>query len=392
MESSEATIIQPDYRGNGIVNLMAFLLAALGGRGGDYCILRELPIEQWAVSQNILLLVIDGLGYRYLMNQGAESFLSRHIQGKLTSVFPSTTASAITTFLTGLAPQQHGLTGWFTYFKELGSVIAVLPFVPRLGGSSLKASGIDPAALLVTPSVFQRIEAPSFVISPQRIVDSDFNAFYAAQAERRGYQHLDEMYRSIASVLDADGRKYIYAYYPELDTLAHEHGIESSQVSGEFARLDRAFEAFMENIRGSDTTVIVTADHGFTELHPDKLIRLEDHPELAETLLLPLCGEPRVAYCYVRPGKTERFESYVRTVLKDRASLHRSEQLLQAGFFGLGNPHPRLRERIGDYALIMKEHCAIKDRLLGEESHPPIGVHGGISRDEMEVPLIMVHA
>ena len=62
------------------------------------------------------------------------------------------------------------------------------------------------------------------------------------------------------------------------------------------------------DIAGSDTLVIVTADHGIIDTARDRVIDLEDHPQLAETLVLPLCGEPRVAYCYVRPDRRRDFE------------------------------------------------------------------------------------
>ena len=59
-------------------------------------------------------------------------------------------------------------------------------------------------------------------------------------------------------------------------------------------------------------------------------------------------------------------------------------------YFGLGKPHPQLAQRIGDYVLLMKENYIIKDFLLGEEEHFSIGNHGGLSEDEMYVPLIRV--
>ncbi|HZA28524.1 MAG TPA: hypothetical protein VE735_02825, partial [Gammaproteobacteria bacterium] len=67
-----------------------------------------------------------------------------------------------------------------------------------------------------------------------------------------------------------------------------------------------------------------------------------------------------------------------------------SEELIKGGYFGLGPPHPRLQERIGDYTLIMKDGYVIKDWLPGEERYRHIGVHGGMSAAEMYVPLIVV--
>ena len=65
--------------------------------------------------------------------------------------------------------------------------------------------------------------------------------------------------------------------------------------------------------------------------------------------------------------------------------------LIEDGWFGLGEPSPRLRERVGDYVLLMKGRWVIKDRLPGEPAFRQIGVHGGVSEAELHVPLIVAH-
>ncbi len=127
-----APMIMPDYHGGSIVNLMASIVQALGAEERLYPPLRALPPAR-LTSRNIVLLVIDGLGHDSLITHCRDGVLARHMKDRITSVFPSTTATAITTFLTGTAAQQHGVTGWFMYFRELGGVLAVLPYQPRHG-------------------------------------------------------------------------------------------------------------------------------------------------------------------------------------------------------------------------------------------------------------------
>ncbi|MHB9103024.1 MAG: alkaline phosphatase family protein, partial [Sulfuricella sp.] len=157
-------MILPDYDGGSIVNLMASIESACGGNP-RYPALRAVPPAEIAGARNLILLVIDGLGYDCLAQSQAGALRNR-LRAKITSVFPSTTATAITTFLTGLAPQQHGLTGWFTYFREIGSVAAVLTFQPRHGGRSYRESGIDVVTLFGHTPFFDRIAVPSYVVSP----------------------------------------------------------------------------------------------------------------------------------------------------------------------------------------------------------------------------------
>ena len=381
---------RPDYQDGSIVNLMASLILGLGGVPHGYAPLRELKPERLQRYRNIVLLVIDGLGHQYLTRAGAGGTLHAHLQGRITSVFPTTTTTAITTFYTGLAPRQHGLTGWHTWFRELGCVLKVLPTRPRYGGASLGEAGIDVERLFDHEPVFDRLSANSHVIAPQHIAHSDFNLAHRGRAEVCDYQTLEQMFELVAGVVcTARERSYVYAYWPDLDRISHEHGSTSDEAHSHLAGIDAGFARFLDRITGSDTLVVVTADHGIIDTARERVINLENHPQLAETLVLPLCGEPRVAYCYVHPDRRQDFEHYVSQELAPYATLRSSRELVVRNYFGPGVSHPRLYERIGDYTLIMKDNFVIKDWLFGEHRYSQVGVHGGLSDQELYVPLIM---
>lgn len=382
----------PDYHGGSILNLMSTVAAACGA-SSPYAPLHGLDPARLAAKRNLVLLLVDGLGYNWLTRNWPDSLFCRHLQQRITSVFPSTTATAITTVMTGLAPQQHALTGWHMYFRELDTVAAVLPFRTRATNESLTRLGADPAVLFDHAPIYDGLQVATHLVSPQSIVNTEFNLAHAGRAMRHGYTKLPELFENIVRVLSGgSNRKFIYAYFSELDALAHEFGIASPQVAAEFTHLDAAFRGFLAQIAGSDTYLVVTADHGFIDSPPECLIELDYHPELAAMLAQPLCGERRVAYCYVRPGRHPDFERYVATRLGDHATLHRSADLIAQNWFGPGAPHPRLAERVGDYTLVMKDHCTLKDWLPNEKRHAHIGAHGGISDDEMYVPLITLAA
>jgi hypothetical protein len=379
----------PDYQGNSIANLMSSLLTALGGEAPDCPPLRQLPPAKLESYTNLLLLVLDGLGYRFLAERGA-SCLGSHLVGPITSVFPPTTVAAITTFLTGEAPQRHALTGWHMYFRELGAVLAILPGRPRYGGVGLSRAGVAVTELLETRSVFERIAVTSYQVAPESIARSDFNAALLGPARLRTFSSLSGLFERLTGILRTGReRSYIYAYWPELDAIGHAAGMGSASAQEHFEVLDAAFAAFLHGVRGTNSLIIVTADHGQIDTTAADRVTLDDHPALADSLLLPLCGEPRAAYCYVRCGRREHFERYVRQHLSDVAELWPSEALLERGLFGLGKPSPRLAPRIGDYTLLMKGHHVIKDWLPGERRYTQIGVHGGLSEAELYVPLVL---
>jgi len=391
MTGIPANLRKPDYTGGSIVNLMSSLLAALGNEASPYPHLRALEPERIRRFRNTILLVVDGLGYRYLLEHGAGSFLRSRLVGRMTSVYPPTTATAIPTFFTGYAPLQHGFTGWFSYFRELACMLAVLPFRSRCGGASLAQAGINPRSLSGVKPVFERMQAHSFVVAPERIAGSAFNTSFSAGAETRAYGTLQQMVDAIRSCVTRTGqRTYVYAYWPEYDALAHRFGVSGDQVAEHFAQLDAAISDLATALRGSGSCLIVTADHGFIDTAPAHLLLLEQHPNLCETLRLPLSGEPRTVYCYVYPNRQAAFEQYVKSELADVAFLLPSNEFAAQGFLGLGEAHPRLGDRIGDYVLLMQSDYVLKDWILGETPYIHYGVHGGGSCEELYVPLVVI--
>jgi hypothetical protein len=385
------TLTLPDYGGGSIVNLMASIASALGAQPWPYAPLRLLDPVGLGRRSNILLLVVDGLGYRYLCDAHPRSTLRQHLHGSMTSVFPSTTATAITALMTGLAPRRHGLTGWHIYFEEIDAVAAVLPFRRRGTDERLAQLGLQPAAVFTYPSFFDRVPVDSFVVSPASIVQSEFNTAHSGRAQCLGYGSLEQFFQTIERTLCAPGeRKLVYAYYPELDSTAHEHGIGARRSAEVLRRFDDGLARLLPALASADVTVLVTADHGFIDAPATQRIDLDDHPLLAATLAQPLSGERRVAYCHVRPGHGRSFEDYVRNELGEQALVFASDSLIEAGWFGPGEAHPSLRSRAGDYVLLMQGSATIKDWMPGERRYNLIGVHGGASADEMLVPLAVI--
>ena len=371
---------------------MASLIVGLGGERGSCVPAPLLDPDEVAGFRNVALLVIDGLGYNRLSTEVSAPWMNRHLRGALTSVFPSTTATAVTTFLTGDPPQQHGLTGWHMYFRELGSVVAVLPGRPRYGGVPFGKAGIPVSRLFSHNLLFDRLGVRSHVLSPAQIARSDFSLAHLGAAELlpfRGFGALLNMMESL--VREDGGRRFVYGYWPDLDAMGHVSGCGSEETSAHLEWLDEALCAFAEALSGTDTLLVITADHGQIDTTADDRLSLDDHPELADMLVLPLCGESRLPYCYLKPGREGAFERYVADELGHAAEAVPSAEALAAGWFGPGPAHPGLADRIGDYMLLMKGHYVLKDWLPHEERHVLVGVHGGLTDDEMRVPLV-VHA
>lgn len=377
--------MKPDYRGGGLVNLVASIVEAYGGRP-RHAALKALSASALAEARTIVLLIIDGLGDNYLRRRGEGGELARRRRATMTSVFPSTTASAITTSYTGCTPLEHGLTGWFSYFAEAGCVAAPLPFRARGESASLKERGVDAEQVFPAEPLFATLRVPSVVVTDRKIVDTDYNVRHCAGAQRRGYASLDELVAEVEKAVKSDdGRKFVYAYWPDYDAVAHRQGVGSAAAFAEFEKIDDAFGRLLARLSGTGAMVIATADHGFIDVAPEESLELP--ASLAALLRFPLCGERRIAYCHVHdvPAFIARAEDW----LGERAEVLASRTLVDEGWFGPGVAHPRFAERIGDVALLMRNRYTVKDWTPGEPRHLHIGNHGGPSEDEMLIPLIV---
>ena len=169
-------MILPDYRGGSIVNLMASISRGLGAPRVGIPEARLLPAHQIGRARHVVLLMLDGLGYEYLVSY-RDALLRRYLLGELTSVFPSATAIAVTTFATGMTPRQHGVTGWHMYMEELDRVCTVLPFrdrVTRDAGSFIAALE---AGVVTEDHVHAELGEVVAGVEPGRTSDEEITVF-----------------------------------------------------------------------------------------------------------------------------------------------------------------------------------------------------------------------
>lgn len=394
--AADSEFTRPDYTGGGLINLMS-TLATASGATMPYPHLAPafgLAADELATAKHIVLIVIDGLGDALINEQSAPN-LAAHRIGRITSVFPSTTASAVTTLLTGLAPAQHGLTGWHMWFAEIDRILAVLPLVPR----GPRVPGWDrrslPPTLFAHHGLAEQVTRHHLTLSPRSIAGSPFNAFHCRGSTCLPYDAPAEFFPLLAATLTAgsDLPSYVHAYLPDLDELMHEVGPAAPATGALLKDIDAAFGEFLQFIAGTGTHVVLTADHGFIDAPEAHAIDLEQHPMLAAMLERPLCGERRVAFAYVRKGCQTAFEAYVARHLADACRLIPVSDFIAAGWFGPVDGRtpaaPQLQSRAGDYVLLMRADWTIKDWMPGEPRYAQKGVHGGASAAEMWVPLIV---
>ena len=410
-------MILPNYSQGSIVNLVSSILHGLGA-SSPYTPLPDL-VTQIKDADTVILLVLDGMGMDSMQELGKKSFFNQHYAQSLTSVFPSATTAAVTTLMTGVAPQEHGFISWDMNMKEFGSVVQVLPYRTK------RKEPLKEKEIKVVASVFDKLKKiKTHLVIKKSLLKSPYNTLFCTKAEQHGFNNLSGMLRALRNIANVQNnqtitsakselytkvlssnikhfkyiahthsqkKQYIYTYWGGFDDFSHAYGKTHPKTKAHLRLLERAMIHLAQGLEGTNTLLLVTADHGQIVTTPAKTIVLNKHPKLLECLSVAPCGEPRAIVCYVHPHKVQQFEEYVKYKLKHYCTLHQSKELVRKNYFGLGKAHPHLFDRIGDYILLPTENYVFRYFLPGEKpkSFKP-GHHGGLSEEEMKVPLVMV--
>lgn len=335
-----------------------------------------------AAARQVVFVLMDGLGEQPLATHAPTGVLSHFRLRALDSVFPSSTAPALSALSAAAPPAAHGNPAWLMWAERLGETIRTLPMDVRADHArSVAAQDIWHWTPWMTVSA-----VPAFSVLPAQTADSVFSRHAYAGSTIVGYRSLDEVGDRVEAMLDeAGGPASVFVYLPHFDTVSHQAGCASDQAHAVVQRLDAWFGQLVERMRRREVLVLATADHGFIDVADDDQLRLEDHPALAACLERPLSGEPRVPFCQVRTGARTDFAAMVAAELGGAFTAYTAAELLAADWFGTGDA---LAGRLGTHLLVPQRPVTLVDQVIGDPPMRFIGMHGGPSEAEMRVPLI----
>ncbi|CAN5658019.1 alkaline phosphatase family protein [soil metagenome] len=355
----------PDYGGACISNVVPALLEP-----GD-----EPPswLPAPAVDANqVVLLVLDGLGWDQLAPRRALApTLSAMAGGPISTVVPSTTATALTSLATGLAPGDHGVVGYRVHVE--GEVLNVLRWSTQSGDARGRIIPLD----FQPHAAFCGHRPP--IVTKAEFATSGFSGAHLSEVRFNGYRMASTLVTEVKRILAA-GEPFIYAYYDGIDKVAHEYGIRE-HYDAELVAADRLV-ADLVSVLPRDATLVVTADHGQVDVG-DHLIEL--HPEVRSHVRLQ-SGEARFRWLHARSGRAGALLESAQTHHGDQAWVRSRAEIILEGWFG-----PRLSEvaahRLGDVALVAQGDGAFVDPA---DSGPfvLVGRHGSLTSAEMRVPLL----
>jgi hypothetical protein len=387
-----ADLPRPDYSGGGLLNLMASLIRARGGRSAHRS-LRGLSPALLRRPKKVVLLLLDGLGsnqlLRFISGGKGRRFLAIHPWQNITTICPATTAAAVTTFATGASPAEHAILGWHLHLPDLGLVGTILPFITRTD-TPLATGEFDLATYLALPAPLATIRGRRVLISQGHIPTSRTSLAQPWWTERHAFENLDGLLRHLRAFGRSRGRAYAYAYWPHYDSHCHQHGPQGRVSAAHLAELDAFLARAQKALAGTDTLLLVTADHGHMQTRT--ALNLSQIPGFYDTLSILPSGDARMVHCFVRPARVQEFLRLTRSPpLLGAAACASHAEVLRTGLLGPGRPHPALKNRLGDYVLFAAPgHAFLYPPALSSYNELKRGNHGGLSADELQVPLFVI--
>ena len=377
-------IVLPDYE-NSILNLINSILKYYNVTT-KYNGLSILDQKLEKKYKNIVLIILDGMGEHILTNVSPNGFFKNH-QGKIiTSVYPSTTTAALTTYYSGRPPIETGWIAMSQYFKEYGRAIEMLRETDSYTGESIKSSKINVFDLIKYIPIYEQIEQASPHVKAYEI-----NPTYCKARSKRNINadNISLLCDSVEALCRNEDNNFILAYSDKPDVLLHKYGCKSKEVKDFILNAESNIKALYNKLKNTNTLFIISADHGHKDIN--KVYNIVDMEDIQECLILPPSLESRVVSFWVKEEKKELFEKLFNEKFNDEFLLYTKQEFLNKHMLGYGNQHKKVDDFIGNYIALSTGDSIIKlGTNISKEKPDKKSTHCGLTPEEMEVPLIIV--
>lgn len=377
-------IILPNYE-HSILNTITSILKYYNVET-NHKSLEKLDKELQKEYKNVVFIILDGMGEHILTPISPKGYFKQHELECVTSVYPSTTTAALTTYYSGKTPYETGWISWSQYFKEYGRAIDMFSHKESYKGEDIKGAKIDVFKEIVnyTP-IFEQIEKAS-----PNVKAYELEPTYSDKRAKRSIRadNIDEIIENIEMLCEDTGEKFILAYCENPDGLLHKFGTDSEEVKNFIKETEQKIEKMCEKL-DEDTIVIISADHGHKNI--EKVYTMLDYPEIQECLILPPSLESRTVAFWVKEDMKNQFEERFNSVFGEEFLLMAKEEFLQKNLLGFGKKHPKIDDFIGNYIAMSTSSSIIRiETFLAEGKPVKKSTHCGLTKEEMEVPVIVI--
>ena len=345
----------------------------------------------------LVLVLVDGMGMSAFADPEVADLRER-VRLEIDSVFPATTACAMTTVATGLWPGRHGVPGWWAYLSEHDLPVTVLPFEERRNGRGLRRHGIPVRDIWPHPSRFGEATGGMEMHMPWKYLLSTFNRYLSGRCRTRGYWSLRHAQRRVLRrIRAARGRRtesavssVTFWYIPDYDSACHTYGVASGEARATLRQIRDLLQELAARAP-DDVRVAVTADHGLIDLGEGDRAPLFDGDPLLDSLLSMPSGEGRTPHFHVRPGMDRELVERLAGRAGGRMAVLSQGEAEELRLFGPEPLSDFARRRFGDYVgIALAPFTLAYFPSADSTSLRHVGVHGGMCPAEVRVPLVVL--
>ncbi|MEK9176651.1 MAG: alkaline phosphatase family protein [Patescibacteria group bacterium] len=356
----------------------------------------------------LIFFMIDGLGFnifdKYADKDFFKVFKDKGQINKITSVFPPTTASAITTLHTGLAPIEHGYFEWNLYMPSIGEIIESLPYeIVVTEFTDTKTNLPQNSSLIFNgKTIYETLkenQVESVIFLPEDISDGIYTKATSRKAKVIGYKDLPDLLFSLVSTLEhSNSQLFCYVYWPAVDNVEHAYGVWTDETKKEVEKLSKYLEQdflikLSSNI-SADTGIFFTADHGQEDIDLENITLLNNHSYLTERYelnskgnpILP-SGSPRDIFLHIKQDKIDEIISYLEKELNNKSQVLKLDKQTIKQLFGNFTPHGEFLKRLGNVLILSKGSHACWYEYNIEKKLDLKGHHGSLLKGEMIIPF-----
>lgn len=404
--------VKPCYNTYCFANLpstVKFLLTGNGQSALPLDVFGNLPTRY----DKVIFFFIDAFGWKFFERYAEKypflkAIISEGVTSKLTSQFPSTTAAHVTCIHTGLDVGYSGVYEWQYYEPLVDEVITPLLFSyagDKLTHDTLRRTNIPPYLFFPQQTFYRDLQVlgvDSHLFQYHAYATSTYSDIVFQGASVHPYQNLQEAFTQLTHAVLHESRTpaYYFFYYDRIDAAFHLYGPLSRQAEAAIdSFLTMANEFFLKVLRDktSRTLLMMTADHGQMEVDPQTTFYLNQHIPGVERYfktndrgrpIVP-AGSPRDMFLYVKDECIDEVISLLQRYLNGKAEIHRTDNLLNQQFFGAHTPSPQLLARLGNVVILPYQRETVWWYEEGKFDMHFRGHHGGLSADEMEIPLLL---
>lgn len=339
---------------------------------------------KFRAAKRVICVLVDGLGSQNLKAAGGHAPFLNAAMAKTKPIscgFPTTTATSITSFGTGVSAGIHGLVGYKLYDRA-----DQVSFNLLNGWDSVRT----PEVWQTQQTVSERALAAgigSYFIGPKAYAGSEFTRATMRGATYLGGRSIGERFEVAQELLRTQrGDSLTYLYVPELDQTAHSLGVSSGKWLQDLEDLDAAVRLLAARLSKHDA-ILVTADHGVLDIPQSQHVYLDEF-NFGWNRVANVSGDPRVSFIYLHdPTEAESIASDLQPLLGDKALALTREQVVSAGWYP--NITDANLQRLPEVFALATKNVALYHR-----GHAPaaslnmIGQHGAMSSVELSIPLL----